>query len=62
MCLYWGVIPVAGVPTDDGTRLLHYIADHGRDEGLLHPGDRIVLVAGTGLAVTRHNMIVVHEM
>lgn len=62
MCLYWGVIPIAGVPTDDGTKLLHYIADRSREENLLQPGDRIVLVAGTGLAVTRHNMIVVHEI
>ena len=31
-------------------------------QGLLHAGDRIVLIAGTGLSVTRYNMIVVHEL
>jgi pyruvate kinase len=62
MCLYWGVLPLAGAPTSDSTALLRHVVDLGRAEGLLHPGDRIVLVAGTGLAVTRHNMIVVHEL
>ncbi len=62
MCLYWGVIPLAGAPTNDSAALLRHVTDLGRREGLLHPGDRIVLIAGTGLAVTRHNMIVVHEL
>jgi pyruvate kinase len=62
LCLYWGVIPLAGAPTDDSGALLRYVVDRGRAADLLHSGDRIVLVAGTGLAVTRHNMIVVHEL
>jgi len=62
MCLYWGVIPLAGAPTSDPAALLRHVTDLGRAAGLLHPGDRIVLIAGTGLAVTRHNMIVVHEL
>jgi pyruvate kinase len=60
MCLYWGVIPLAGAPTGDSSALLKYVTDWGRSAGLLVSGDRIVLIAGTGLAVTRHNMIVVH--
>jgi pyruvate kinase len=62
MCLYWGVIPLAGAPTSDPAALLRHVTDLGRAAGLLHPGDCIVLIAGTGLAVTRHNMIVVHEL
>jgi hypothetical protein len=62
MCLYWGVIPLAGAPTSDPAALLRHVTDLGRAAGLLHAGDRIVLIAGTGLAVTRHNMIVVHEL
>ncbi len=62
MCLYWGVIPLAGAPIDDSAALLRYIVDLGRAEKLLTTGDRIVLIAGTGLSVTRHNMIVVHEV
>ncbi len=62
MCLYWGVIPLAGAPTEDSTSLLRHVVDLGRGEKLLAAGDRVVLVAGTGLAVSRHNMIVVHEV
>ena len=62
MCLYWGVIPLAGAPTEDSTALLCHVVDLGRGEKLLAAGDRVVLVAGTGLAVSRHNMIVVHEV
>ena len=62
MCLYWGVIPLAGAPVDDSAALLRHVTDLGRRANLLSTGDRILLVAGTGLAVTRHNMIVVHEL
>ena len=62
MCLYWGVIPLAGAPTGDSHELLKFITDWGRSKGHLSTGDRIILVAGTGLAVTAHNMIVVHEL
>ncbi|MBN1393759.1 MAG: pyruvate kinase [Pirellulales bacterium] len=62
MCLYWGVIPLAGAPTDDSAALLRYVVELGRAEKLLVPGDRVVLVAGTGLPVSRHNMIVVHQV
>jgi pyruvate kinase len=62
MCLYWGVIPLAGAPIGDSSALLQYVTDWGRAAGLLSAGDRIVLIAGTGLAVTRHNMIVVHQL
>ena len=62
MCLYWGVIPLAGAPIGDNRNLLEHVVARGRDAGLLRAGDRIVLVAGTGLAMTAHNMIVVHEL
>jgi pyruvate kinase len=62
MCLYWGVIPLAGAPTADSATLLRHVAELGRAEGVLVPGDRIVMVAGGGLPVSRHNMIVVHQL
>jgi len=62
MCLYWGVIPLPGAPVGDSAALLRHVTELGRRADLLHNGDRILLVAGTGLAVTRHNMIVVHEL
>jgi len=62
MCLYWGVIPLAGAPVDGRGELLEFVVERGRAAGYLQSGDRIVLVAGTGLKTTRHNSIVVHEL
>ena len=62
MCLYWGVFPLAGAPTGDSDRLLEYVVRWGRSGGWLTSGDRIVLVSGTGLSMTAHNMLVVHEL
>jgi pyruvate kinase len=62
MCLYWGVIPLPGAPTEESAALLEYVVQRGCDAGYLAQGDRVVLVAGTGLRTTRHNMIVVHEL
>ncbi len=61
MCLYWGVFPIAVAPTGSPEEILCYVAQRGREAGFVGPGDRIVLIAGTGLRVSRHNMIVVHE-
>lgn len=61
MCLYWGVLPLAGTPTDRGPEiLLRHIVDWGRANGVLTPGDRVVLITGTGLTMTAHNALVVH--
>jgi pyruvate kinase len=62
MCLYWGVVPVAGAPVDDGEKLLEYVVERGRKAGHLAPGEKVVLVSGTGLSTTRHNLIVVHQI
>ena len=62
MCLYWGIIPLADAPAGDSEALLKFVDDFGRKAGLLEPGDRIVSIAGTGLSVTAHNAIVVHEL
>jgi len=62
MCLYWGVIPLPGAPTDDMRKLLDYVVERGRAAGYVAQGDRIVLIGGTGLEGTQHNMIVVHEI
>jgi len=62
MCLYWGMIPVSGVPTGDNAAVLRYVTDWGRGAGLIDHGDRLVLISGTGLSATAHNMVVVHEL
>jgi len=62
MCLYWGVTPLPGAPLDDDGELLRFVVERGRAAGQLAPGDRIVLVSGTGLSSTRHNAVIVHEI
>lgn len=62
MCLYWGVIPLQGAPTSDSIRLLEHLEAWGLKDGCLKAGDRIVLVAGVGLASQGHNMVRVHEV
>ena len=63
MCLYWGVIPLASAPLSDSPRPGRASSTAwGKQNGLLSSGDRIVLIAGTGTAITTHNMIVVHEV
>lgn len=62
MCLYWGVIPMAGAPVSEPDRLAQYVIDWGRRGALLSTGDRLVVVSGTGLVHSAHNQIVVHEV
>lgn len=62
MCLYWGVVPLAGAPLEDSAALLAHVARRARAAGFLRQGDRVVLIAGTGLRTTRHNQIVVDEI
>jgi pyruvate kinase len=60
MCLYWGVIPLAGAPTASSDGLLRHVTAWGSSSEMLHTGDRVVLITGTGLAATAHNSIIVH--
>jgi len=62
MCLYWGVVPWQSPLSDDITAVLQRVIGEAQAAGRLHKGDRVVLIGGTGLPVSRHNMIVVHEL
>jgi pyruvate kinase len=62
MCLYWGLFPLAGAPVGKSQELLEYVTQQGRHSGYLNPGDRIVLIIGTGLTASAHNAIVVHQL
>ena len=62
MCLYWGVVPLAGSPVHEGEKLLDYVVEQGRLTGQLAPADRVVLVYGSGIRTSQHNMIVVHQI
>lgn len=64
MNLYWAVIPlyVDESIIDNRPKLLKYVADWGRKIGFLKKHDKIVLIAGSGLSVTAHNIIMVHHL
>jgi len=63
MCLYWGVTPLAGIPTDKGTDVLLYaIEEWGRRQNMFVRGDRIVLIASSAMASSGHNVVLVHEV
>ena len=62
MCLYWGIIPLAGAPHDDPAALLEYVTKLSQNAGYIESGDRVVLVGGSGTCSSRHNMLVVHEV
>ncbi len=62
MCLYWGVTPLAIAPTKDSVQIIEQVSSWGVKDGRLSTGDRVLLVAGTGLGTGGHNMAVVHEV
>lgn len=62
MCLYWGIIPLAGPADDDPRTLMEHVTKLARETGYVETGDRVVLVGGTGISSSRHNMLVVHEI
>ena len=62
MCLYWGVIPVPDAPAHEDRELIEFVVRRGLASGDLVRSDRIILLAGTGLPTSRHNVIVVHEV
>ncbi|MCA9215207.1 MAG: pyruvate kinase [Planctomycetales bacterium] len=62
MTLYWGIGPVAGAPSQANEDLTGFIDAWGRHHGYLVPGDKVVVVTGTGLLAGAHNLIMVHEV
>ena len=62
MCLYWGVIPLAGMPTGNDQEMLEAVTTWGVEQGTLRPGDDVVLVGGIGSRSGSHNQVVVHHV
>ena len=63
MALYWGVTPLAAVVAGtDIAGLLEQVSAWGLAEERVRPGDRILLVAGSGFGAAGHNMALVHEV
>ena len=62
MCLYFGVVPMAGAPTKDKEEIIKSVEAWGRRTGTLKPGDHFILVSAIGLVASGHNMMVVHQV
>lgn len=62
MSLFWGVTPVGGVSVKDSDQLIQEAERRGKEQGLLRPGEYLVLVSAIGLVASGHNMLVVHEV
>lgn len=62
MALYWGIIPLPGAPAAESERLLDFVSQWGLEQQLLHIGDLIVTIHGTGLPNIGHNGILVHRV
>ena len=62
MCLSWGVVPLAIPATKDIVQTLDQVTAWGVNSGRFASGDRLVLVAGTGLPSAAHNLAMVHEV
>ncbi len=62
MCLSWGVVPLSISATKDIVQTLDRVTAWGLEAGRFTSGDRLVLVAGTGLPSAAHNLAMVHEV
>ena len=62
MCLYWGIHPLPGAPEDLDQQLVPFISRWGQEQGQLQPGDRVVLVGGTGVKDEVHNLVLIHQV
>jgi pyruvate kinase len=62
MCLSWGVVPLGIGATKDIVQTLEQVTTWGVNSGRFTSGDRLVLVAGTGLPSAAHNLAMVHEV
>ncbi|HOB74464.1 MAG TPA: pyruvate kinase [Phycisphaerae bacterium] len=63
MCLYWGVMPLAGARKDSPEELLKSVRSEMQRAGCpLTAGDKVVLIGRSGGDDGRHNMVMVQEV
>ncbi|MDO5552723.1 MAG: pyruvate kinase [Planctomycetia bacterium] len=61
LCLYWGVIPIGGVP-EEPRAMVETIVRLGKDAKFLKANDRVVLVTGIGAPNAVRNALYVHTI
>jgi pyruvate kinase len=63
MALYWGVTPlVADLDQYTLQQVLEYVVQWGKIEGVLNPGNRVVLIASSNWSANAHDQLIVHTM
>jgi pyruvate kinase len=62
LCLFWGIIPVIGMPLDGGVALRTAIEEWGRANGLLETDDYIVFVTSSTYGPLGHDELFVHQI
>ncbi len=62
MNLFWGVVPLAGAPTQSTGELAKHVENWGREHQYLKSDDRILVMRGTRLGSDVQNVMVVHEL
>jgi pyruvate kinase len=62
MALYWGVLPMHYGDAEEFRRALEYATEWARDRGLVHHGDRVVLLGGTVPGSNVQNAMLVREV
>ena len=60
MNLYWGVFPIANVPTDTQRTGLEAVVAAGKAAGYLEHGDRLVYIGGAAPDSNHQNVLYVH--
>jgi hypothetical protein len=60
MNLYWGVFPIANVPTDTQHAGLEAVVTAGKEAGFLEYGDRLIYIGGSAPDSNHQNVMYVH--
>jgi len=60
MNLYWGVFPMANVPTDTPRSGLEAVVAAGKEAGYLEYGDRMIYIGGAAADSNHQNVLYVH--
>jgi pyruvate kinase len=61
-CLFWGIVPLAGVPDELDRDLVRFIDNWGHQQDILHQHDFVVFVAGNQIIGGVHNRLWVHQL
>ena len=62
LCLFWGIIPLHGMPLDSGEQLRTAVEEWGRQQDLLSDGDYAVFVTSSTFGTLGHDELFVHQI